>query len=436
MSNRTKKACDVLVVGAGPAGIAAAISATEVGATVLLVDDNAHPGGQIWRAGVESSGAHNKHADEWISRLYNSGADFLPSTTVVAKLGRNTVLAENSEGALVIEYQSAVLATGARELLLPFPGWTLQNIFTAGGLQALVKSGMSVRGQCVVVLGAGPLLLAVAAFLRREKAVIAGIFEQSPLTRLARFATHMLARPTVLWDALRYKMALRVVPYDCGWWPVAAEGDEKVSSISVTNGRATRMIACDMVACSFHLVPNAELPSIFGCRMARGIVETNDWQQTSIENVFSAGETTGVAGADAALIEGRIAGYCAAGKREKAAGLLPQRRRQQRWGRAVERAFALRPELRNLPKADTIICRCEDVPWSALRDANDARSAKLYTRCGMGPCQGRICGAALRFLSGWHGDGWSGDLVRPPVFPVQSSTLIANYEAQIQEEPS
>jgi D-hydroxyproline dehydrogenase subunit alpha len=293
-----------------------------------------------------------------------------------------------------------------------------------------------VRGQRVVVAGSGPLLFAAAAFLQCQKAAVVGIFEQSPISRLARFTAHMVARPAVLSEALRYKMELLAVPYHCGWWPVAAEGDEKVHAISISNGRETKKIVCDMVACSFHLVPNTELPSTFGCRIARGIVETNDWQQTSVENIFSAGETTGVAGVDAALIEGRIAGYCAAGKREHAARLLPQRRKLQRWGRAVERAFALRPELKNLPQADTVICRCEDVPWSALQGANDARQARLYTRCGMGPCQGRICGAALRFLLGWHGDGWTGDLVRPPVFPVRTSTLIANYDAQTQEEPS
>jgi D-hydroxyproline dehydrogenase subunit alpha len=431
MSSRTRKTCDVLVVGGGPAGIAAAISAAETGATVLLIDDNPHPGGQIWRSGLESSGAHNKQANKWISRLRSCGTEFLPSTTVVAMLRENTVLAENSEGALEINYLSAVLATGARELLLPFPGWALPNVFAAGGLQALVKSGMSVRGQRVVVAGTGPLLPAVAAFLQRQKATVVGIFEQSSFSRLAGFATHMVARPAVLWEALQYKIELRAAPYHCGWWPVAVEGQEKVHAISVTNGQSTRKIACDMVACSFNLVPNTELPSIFRCRMAAGNVETNEWQQTSVENIFSAGETTGIAGADAALIEGRIAGYSAAGKREYAVKLLSKRRKLRAWGLALERAFALRPELRNLPQADTIICRCEDISWSALRGACDARQAKLYTRCGMGPCQGRICGAALHFLSGWNGD-----LVRPPVFPVRTSTLIESYDTQTQEESS
>jgi len=436
MNSRTRKTCDVLVIGGGPAGIAAAISAAETGASVLLVDDNPHPGGQIWRAGVESSGAHTRQAGGWMSRLCNSRAAFLPSTVVVAMLGRNSVLAENMDGALEIEYRSVVLATGARELLLPFPGWTLPNVFAAGGLQALVKSGLSVRGQRIVLAGTGPLLLAVAAFLQRQKATVVGIFEQSNLARLARFSTHVVARPAILWEALRYKMELMAAPYHCGWWPISAEGGDRVRAISVTNGRVKRTIACDMSACSFNLVPNTELPSIFGCRITGGTLETNEWQQTSVEGIFSAGETTGIAGVDAALIEGRIAGYCAAGKREQAVRLLPKRRKLQRWGLAVERAFALRPELRNLPQADTIVCRCEDVPWSALRCVHDARQAKLYTRCGMGPCQGRICGTALRFLSGPQTDCWSSDLVRPPVFPVRTSTLIANYDAQNQEEPS
>lgn len=351
------------------------------------------------------------------------------STRVVACPAEGLVLAEDEKDAIEISYRSAILATGARELLLPFPGWTLPNVLAAGGLQAMVKSGLSIRGKKVVVAGTGPLLLAVAAFLKANGATVEGVYEQASWSRIFGFGLSMLPRPAMLSSALGYGIALGTSPYRCGWWPISVQGKDSVTSITVSNGTHSKTIDCDFVACGFHLVPNTELLSAFGCALAQGKVSVDECQQTSVSNVFSVGESTGIGGMDVALVEGEIAGYAAAGRMDDARRLFGRRSSHRPMTRAMERAFALRYELRGLAAPDTIICRCEDVRWSELREQSSTRSAKLYTRCGMGPCQGRVCGAALHFLLGWNAPS-----ARPPVFPVRLSTLVSEPQLMSEEK--
>ncbi|MCS6817177.1 MAG: FAD/NAD(P)-binding oxidoreductase, partial [Blastocatellia bacterium] len=150
-----------------------------------------------------------------------------------------------------------------------------------------------------------------------------------------------------------------------------------------------------------------------------GYVRVNEFQETSRVGVFCAGEPTGIGGVDLALIEGQIAGYAAAGRPELARALFGLRARWRCFASRLNRAFALRPELKSLPDARTIICRCEDVPLERLRRYGSWREAKLQTRCGMGPCQGRICGPAVEFLFGWTVESH-----RPPIFPTRVESLM------------
>lgn len=422
--------CDVLVVGAGPAGLAAAALAAESGAKVILADDNLAPGGQIWRQSSTAAPAHTpKQAAAWKQRAQASGAQWLSSTRVAALIAPHRLLAERSESPIAIHFQSLVLATGARELLLPFPGWTLPNVTGAGGLQALVQSGLPIAGKRVVVAGTGPLLLAVASFLRSAGAQIQGVFEQSLWSSIGRFGASLLARPATLAQGLQYRLKAGISGYQCGWWPVAAQGCGKCETVTVTNGSARRTIACDYLACGFHLVPNTELAHALGCRIAFHGVIVNEFQQTSQPGIFTAGETTGIGGMDLALLEGRIAGLAAAGRQSEAEPLLAARDRLAAFAARMNAAFALRPELQAIVQPDTIVCRCEDVPWSAIAAHPNFRSAKIHTRCGMGACQGRVCGAALHFLRGWNTAS-----ARPPVFPVRVSSLCGGPATHSQEE--
>jgi len=199
-----------------------------------------------------------------------------------------------------------------------------------------------------------------------------------------------------------------------------AEGKDSVARVVLTDGKTTRVEQCDYLACAFHLVPNVELAQLLGCALRDGCVAVDEAQQTSVENVFCAGEPTGVGGVDCALVEGQIAGLAAAGLGEQARRFQRQRARWHGFRDGLNRGFSLRPELRSLSKPDTLVCRCEDVTRGELDLHQDWRDAKLHTRCGMGPCQGRTCGASVRYLYGWENDS-----VRAPIYPVRTGSLVS-----------
>lgn len=409
---------DVIVIGAGPAGLSAAHAAASRGKRVALLDDNAAAGGQIWRA---KSGEAQPETMRWIAKLKKAGVEFFPNTSVVSQPAPKVLLTERGAQSAWFAYDRLVLATGSRELFLPFPGWTLPGVYGAGGLQALVKSGLPVKGKHIVVAGSGPLLLAVAAFLRASGAEIMCIAEQAPAHRVYRFGLNLLSRPAKFAQALALRAGLVHVPYDLGWYPVRAEGDEKVSSVTLTNGtRRERTVSCEMLACGFGLVPNTEIAEYLGCILDGDFVRVNAAMETTVPGVFAVGELTGIGGAESAVLQGRIAGTAAAGAKPS---VLDQfaRRRWRRFSQRLAAAFALRDGMRAEVGADTPVCRCEDATLRELEACMNWRDAKLQTRAGMGPCQGRVCGAACRYLFGWRDNS-----VRPPVLPARVATLLEN----------
>lgn len=409
-------AFDVVVVGAGPAGMAAATLAAEHGQRVGIVDDNPGFGGQIWRGDVQKS-----PASEWCRRLVSAGVTTLQGWCVFHGPQPGILRAEQLDDSCDIAYGKLILATGARERFLPFPGWTLPNVIGAGGLQAMVKSGLPIANKRVVIAGSGPLLLAVAAYLRSQGAVIPAICEQASMARLARFATTLIRDPQKLLQGSRYRLQISGTRFMTSSWPVYVFRDGRLRVMILSHGNKRLEIDCDYLACGFHLLPNTELASLLGCRIEDGAVVVNEMQETGIANVFCAGESTGIGGLDLSLLEGRIAGLASAGETQKARDLFNNRRKHLHFAGRLKRAFALRPELKQLPHEDTILCRCEDVHWGAISQHTSWRSAKLHTRCGMGPCQGRICGAATEFLLGWGSDS-----PRPPIFPAMLANLASS----------
>jgi NADPH-dependent 2,4-dienoyl-CoA reductase/sulfur reductase-like enzyme len=397
---------DVIVIGAGPAGLAAAARAVESGARVAMVDDNPRPGGQIWRA--------SRSPDPWL----RSQVELFSGARVFAAPAPGTLALERSDSHLQLRYRGLILATGARERFLPFPGWTVPNVMGAGGLQALAKSGLPIAGKRIVVAGSGPLLLAVAKYLRDHRADLPLIAEQADSSALARFAFGLIAKPAKLIQAVGLRAGLLGVRYLTGCWPVAAHGTEKLESVTLQRNGKTWTEPCDYLACGFGLIPNVELAALFACRMSETGVAVDEYQQTSVANIYCAGEVTGIGGLDLALVEGEISGYAAAGNTQAARKLFAVRESNRHFADALERAFAPRKELRTLPQDDTIVCRCEDVAYSRVRQCANWREAKLHTRCGMGPCQGRVCGGAVEFLLGWKPES-----VRPPVLPTRLGSL-------------
>ncbi len=412
--------CDVLVVGGGPAGIAAASRAAELGARTLMIDEGLAPGGQIWRA--SHGGRQSASARRWVERLARSGAAIRSSTSVVdiePVDDRFRVVADAQGDVISIDAGAVVLATGARELFLPFPGWTLPNVFGVGGGQALMKSGMSVRGKRVVVAGTGPLVLAVAAAFASHGARVRVVAEQAPFQRVARFAASLWRSPSRAGQALALRARLGAAPrYLTGTWIARADGASRVESVTLMDGRTSRTIECDILCAAFGLLPNVELARFVGCAIGTDGAQVNDEQATSVDGIFCVGEPTGIGGVDLSLVEGEIGGTAAAGG-SPSRGFMATRARLRREAKLLAETFALRPELLTRATDDTIACRCEDVRFGALDRSWTFRQAKLYTRIGMGPCQGRICAAALECL--W---GWPREAPRPPIQPARVAALL------------
>lgn len=411
---------DVAVIGGGPAGLAAASAAAAGGAAVLLLDAGLALGGQIWRHPPGASPP--RAARRALARLERSGAAVLTEAAVFdAVFAERAELRVERHGQLVrVLARRIVLATGARELFLPFPGWTLPGVVGVGGAQALIKSGASMRGERVVVAGSGPLLLPVAAILARGGARLGRVAEQASAEALGRFAAGLWSAPSKIAQALAYRAAFVGVPYASGTWVVRAEGDGRVERVELTDGGRTWSEPCDVLAVGYGLTPSTEVARLLGCVVeGDGRVRVDGCQETSLSGIFAAGEPTGVAGAEAAAVEGEIAGLASVGAAIPA-GLSRRRDAGRRFAERLARCFAPRAELLAPPPGDTIVCRCEDVRWGAIDPAWGARQAKLMSRAGMGACQGRVCGAALRLLR----PDWTEDAVRPPLWPVPLRCLV------------
>jgi NADPH-dependent 2,4-dienoyl-CoA reductase/sulfur reductase-like enzyme len=410
--------CELLIVGAGPAGMAAALAAAPSGARITLLDDNPVLGGQIWRDGP---GAHLTpqalRMREALARCAN--VRLLCGTRVVSLAGAGALLLEDAKQGWVQPYGKLLLCTGARELLLPFPGWTLPGVTGAGGLQALVKAGLPVAGERIVIAGSGPLLLVAADTARRAGAKVVRIAEQAGLPAVAGFAAQLLRWPGKAKQALGLASAC----YRTGTRVVSAQGVGRVQSVRLLHAGRETEIACERVACGFGLVPNTELGQLLGCALTPDhggsrALAVDGLQATSVAGVYAAGECTGVGGSERALAQGRIAGHAAVENTGAARHHGPQRAHWQAFADQLQRHFTLAPSLKTLARPDTLVCRCEDVPQAALAACGSWTEAKLHTRCGMGACQGRVCGAAAHFLF-----GWTPPAPRPPLSPARIATL-------------
>jgi D-hydroxyproline dehydrogenase subunit alpha len=347
----------------------------------------------------------------------------LTGTTIVGEREPGVLMSDGEESCHLVAPR-VIVATGGRELFLPFPGWTLPGVSGVGGLQALVKSGVDVRGKRVVVAGSGPLLLAVAHTLADRGASVQAVVEQADSATVFRFARGLWRHPGKLWQAMRLRASTLAVPYWTGAWPVRAEAvsgrEPRLGAVTLFDGRQELRVECDLLACGFGLVPNLHLAWNLGARIERGsggcAVVVDDLMKSG--RVWAAGEPLGIGGVETALVEGQIAGLAAAGREDEARRLIPARTRSRAFAARLAEAFTLRPEVKVLAKLETIVCRCEDVPWGRIKACGSWREAKLQTRCGMGSCQGRVCGSAVEALTGWA----VGD-VRAPVSPVATRAL-------------
>ncbi len=434
---------DLLIVGAGPAGIGAALQAAENGLSVLLLDENSAPGGRIWQA-LERRGAKDaeeKAALEAIARLRTSAVDARYGATVWAIEPDRQVYFSQNGHAFTARPKTILLATGTTERPVPISGWTLPGVMTVGAAQIALKTGGLLPDGQTWLAGQGPLLLLYANQVLDAGGQIAGVIDLSP--RYAALAAVPLLSLSALPD-LRKGLAWRQRLKAAGisWVRASglrADGEGTLHSITFTTGQGPRTEPADTLLLHDGVVPSIQMSRAIGCAHEWSEAQhcwrpvTDEWGASSIPGILIAGDATGIGGADAALLSGRIAvlgllGGLLGGQQQAAE--LRARRRQH----LAVRPFldAMFPPLRLTPEDTTLVCRCEEVTAAEVRAAAKAgcqgmNQLKAYTRCGMGPCQGRTCGPiALDVLAAAKGVAASGIeplRTRFPIKPVKVGAL-------------
>jgi thioredoxin reductase len=448
---------DVAIVGAGPAGMAAAIAVARAGLIAVVLDEGHRAGGQIFRqlpagfahpAGTLPEPPSHGAGHELLERIARTSVRIERLATVWdAKPGR--LWFEQDGRSRLLRCRAILLATGAYDRCVPFPGWTLPGVITAGACQVLVRGFAVKPGSRALVAGSGPLLLPTITALLSAGVEVAGALEASPRTARRSAAFALLRSRSKLREAAYYGRLLlrRRVHLQWGMTVFAAEGEGRVRRAIVgavdREGRpqpdTARKIDVDLVCAGFGLIPSIELGLLLGCeaqhREARGgwHLRTDANAATSVAGVWAAGEVAGIGGSDVAIAEGQLAGAAilhALRGAPVSGGLLRARARARRSADALLSAFAPLPGLAGLCREDTVVCRCEDVRAGELRAAAalhgfDVRGIKMGTRAGMGPCQGRICGPCLQAVAS-PGASVRMDcpVAQVPVKPVAVRTLL------------
>lgn len=450
---------NVVVVGAGPAGLAAAEHALRAGARVTVLDQADTPGGQYHRMLPEAYAARHpervQHGRAEFDRrrrvLAHPRCRWWPGSTVWAfDRAEKTVhvLRGQTDGSgrrrLALVPDALILATGAHDRTLPFPGWELPGVYTAGAAQALAKGERVAIGGRVLVAGAGPFLLPVAESLLGVGAEVVAVLEANPFSTVRKGWSSRLwslaAHAGKAGELARYAatLARHRVPYLMGRAVVEARGADRVREVVTAQVRADwsivpgteRTYEVDAVCVGHGFAPQPELAVAAGCALDGGFVRVDAAQRTTVDGVFAAGEITGIGGAVTAAAEGAVAGCVAAGG-EPPPELIRARDRALTFAERLATAHPIGAAWRSWLREDTVVCRCEETTYGELtRAAEDAvrpgpHALKLGTRAGLGPCQGRICGPAVSELC-----GGTERHHRPIVQPIRLGELAARTEGE------
>ncbi|SHI36170.1 FAD/NAD(P)-dependent oxidoreductase [Pollutimonas bauzanensis] len=428
--------CELLIIGAGPAGLAAATTAAQLGVRTVLLDEQSAVGGQIYRA-ITRSPLNNRailgndywHGESLIEPFRNSGAQYEPGATVWAVSRMTTPeppngfeIAYSVDGqARMLTAKHVLLATGAQERPFPIPGWTLPGVLMAGAAQIMLKSAGMVPGQRTMLAGCGPLLYLLAWQYLNAGVKVDALLDTTPAGRLGK------ALPQA-WDFLRspylakglklireVKANTRIIKHVTS---LEASGESELTEIRYATGNASlQTLAADLLLLHQGVMPNINLAQAMGAELRWNNAQkcwepkVDDWGNSTVQNVSLAGDSAGIAGAQAAEHRGRLAGLDAARQLGKID--LPSRdSRSAPHREALAKAIRGRDfldilyqpaDVFRLPKGDTIVCRCEEVTAQQVRETvklgcPGPNQMKSFLRCGMGPCQGRFCNVTVTEL--------------------------------------
>lgn len=416
---------DIAILGAGPAGMAAARLAAEKGASVALIDEQAAPGGQIYRSILGASekrkkilGAAYSEGHELAAGIDHGNIKHIPSATIW-KVGEDGTVTYSAGGKAVrVSADHTIVATGALERPMPVPGWTLPGVMMAGAAQILLKSSGMVP-QNAVLAGAGPLLYLIAAQLIKAGAPPKALVETQTTGDFLAALKHL---PGALsgWSYITKGRAMLAeiraagVPRHTGASDIRIEGDAKATGISFNTGGRRQRLDCDTVLLHCGVVPNTQvtrslrLDHVWDGQQHCFKPAVDDWGQTALPAISVAGDGGGIGGAKAAALKGRLAAL-------NALALIGRIEKSERDAAAPEiraalaREMAVRPFLDRLyappaavrmPADETVVCRCEEVTAGIIRSyvklgCTGPNQTKAFGRTGMGPCQGRYCGLTV-----------------------------------------
>jgi len=400
----------IAIIGAGPAGLAAAKAASECGAEVIVLDSAPRPGGQYWRHRDEVQGYKSHRARVYFDSVVNSkNVTYIHGAQVwsaVRNEGSITLnfLHEGIEKSITVE--KLILTTGAYDRSIPFTGWELPGSMTPGAAQALLKGHEVVAGKKILVSGTGPFLLPVAVGLAEAGADVLGIVEAHSPLRWLRSPLALILNPQKTLELLYYLGQIRKYSLKVYFGRAIIGFNGSTATLSKVKSNleakdAVTQIECDVVASGWGFNPDVTLGGILGCNQEvdrdGSVIFTVDTQQrSSVENIWIAGEATGIGGADLALAEGKIAALSALNI-SIPFSLEFRRFRLQLFATALQRSYPVGNGWQSWIKPETKICRCEEVSHGEIcqsvteLSAQDSRTSKLFTRAGMGLCQGRVC---------------------------------------------
>jgi NADPH-dependent 2,4-dienoyl-CoA reductase/sulfur reductase-like enzyme len=426
---------DVAIIGAGPAGLTAATLCAELGLAAAVYDEQATPGGQIYRNVTatplrtpEILGDDYWYGASLVRPFLDSGAAYVPGATVWAVSRRDDAVLElgvssgprEARRSEMVAARAVIVATGAQERPFPITGWTLPGVMSVGAAQLLLKTSAQVPDGRLVLAGSGPLLFLLASQYLRAGVAIAALLDTTPRGRYAEAASHAwgFVRSEYFAKGLKLvrdvRASVNIVEHVTG---IVADGDGRLESIRYEVDANVHRIPADLLLLHQGVVPNVNLTNAIGCdhrwndRQACFDPVVDEWGGTSVPGVFVAGDGAGIAGASAAEASGQLAALAVAnalgrvdGKARDAKADAPR----QALARALRgRAFfdtLYRPaDAFRLPRGDTIVCRCEEVSARQIGDAvrqgcTGPNQLKSFLRCGMGPCQGRFCGLTVTEL--------------------------------------
>ncbi len=462
---------ELVIVGAGPAGIHAALQANEAGLDVVVIDSNPKPGGQYYKQfPPDFIGKAQKIAEQegsfLVTMLESTPVEILSNTLVwgvfPAPQGEGWLLnLYGEEAPKQILTHSLILATGAYDTPIPFPGWTLPGVMTAGAGQIFIKNQRVIPGKKALLTGTGPLQLALASSLVHAGVEVVAVLEASaPFPKAFKYAPVMVTQWGRILEGIDYgfTMLRAGVPYRLGWAVIEARGDGEVEEAVIARVdrdwrpiRGTeQVLQVDTIYSGYTVKPNNFLGRMMGCdfefdHQQGGLIPVRDeWMKTSLPDVYLVGDTAGIGGAELARLEGKVAATAVTvqtGHRsEKDVKPFMRRmrgriRRQRQFAHMLGELFTPQPGVIALASDETIICRCEEVTLGEIRKviaegARTVNDVKVLTRCGMGNCQGRNCELSIaRILVEELGpDDVSFDSVgefrvRPPLHPLPVSAL-------------